>query len=316
MDFPASRAAAREFVSLAEVGSTNDELRDSAVAGNLPDFSVVVTLNQTAGRGRLDRVWVAPPGQALAVSVLLRPTLPGGGSVAIDRYGWIPLLAGLAMTRAVQALVHTRSLRDRAEQDATRSLRHRAEQDATRSLSAALRSAQRVSKGRSRSDRLEGGPRVSLKWPNDVLIDGRKVSGLLAELLPDAAGVIVGAGLNLSIPEAELPVPTATSLSLNGVAATEELADQSLAAYLVELRSLWSGFLAAGGDAEACGIRSAVSEACSTLGQPVRVSLPGGTELLGTAVDLDAEGRLRIRSATDAPLQTVAAGDITHLRYE
>jgi BirA family biotin operon repressor/biotin-[acetyl-CoA-carboxylase] ligase len=290
MDFPASRAAAREFVALAEVSSTNDALRDRAMAGNLPDFRVVVTLNQTAGRGRLDRVWVAPPGQALAVSVLLRPALPGGGSVAVERYGWIPLLAGLAMTRAVQALVHGRSL-DGAEPDATRSLG-------------------------PRSDRLEGSPPVSLKWPNDVLIGGRKVSGLLAELLPDAAGVIVGAGLNLSIPEAELPVPTATSLSLNGVPATEELADRALAAYLVELRSLWSGFLAAGGDAETCGIRSAVSEACSTLGQPVRVSLPGGTELLGTAVDLDAEGRLRIRSATDAPLQTVAAGDITHLRYE
>jgi BirA family biotin operon repressor/biotin-[acetyl-CoA-carboxylase] ligase len=301
MDFPASRAAAREFVALAEVGSTNDALRDRAMAGNLPDFSVVVTLNQTAGRGRLDRVWVAPPGQALAVSVLLRPAPPGGGSVAVERYGWIPLLAGLAMTRAVQALVHGRSL-DNAEPDATRSL-DGAEPDATRSLG-------------PRSDRLEGSPAVSLKWPNDVLIGGRKVSGLLAELLPDAAGVIVGAGLNLSIPEAELPVPTATSLSLNGVPATEELADRALAAYLVELRSLWSGFLAAGGDAEACGIRSAVSEACSTLGQPVRVSLPGGTELLGTAVDLDAEGRLRIMSATDAPLQTVAAGDVTHLRYE
>lgn len=256
----------REFVALAEVGSTNDELRERAAARTLPDFSVVVTLNQTAGRGRLDRVWVAPPGQALAVSVLLRPEPAGGEPVAIDRYGWIPLLAGLAMTRAVKALVT--------------------------------------------------GHEVTLKWPNDVLIDGRKVSGLLAELLPNGAGVVVGAGLNLSIPQVDLPVPTATSLLLNGVPATDTLADAALAAYLGELKSLWSGFLAAGADAGASGIRSAVSGACSTLGQPVRVSLPDGTELLGTAVDLDPEGRLRIRSATDAPLQTVAAGDVTHLRYE
>lgn len=266
MDFPASRAVAREFVALAEVTSTNDELRAMAAARSLPDLAVVVTLNQTAGRGRLDRVWVSPPGRALAVSVLLRPVLPGGEPVAMDRYGWIPLLAGLAMTRAVGTLV-------------------------------------------TRHD-------VSLKWPNDVLIDGRKVSGLLAELLPDDAGIVVGAGLNLSTPQSDLPVPTATSLSLNGVAVTAELADVALAAYLGELTSLWSGYLAAGADAGASGIRDAVSAACSTLGQPVRVSLPDGAELLGTAVDLDTAGRLRIRSATDAPLQTVAAGDITHLRYE
>ncbi|MEO6942973.1 MAG: biotin--[acetyl-CoA-carboxylase] ligase, partial [Terrimesophilobacter sp.] len=64
------------------------------------------------------------------------------------------------------------------------------------------------------------------------------------------------------------------------------------------------------------GIRSTVSAACSTLGQPVRVSLPDGGELIGTAVDLDSAGRLRIRRETDGQLQTVAAGDVTHLRYE
>ena len=66
-----------------------------------PEFTTVVTLNQTAGRGRLGRTWVAPPGQTLAVSVLLRPVLVTGDPLGLDRYGWIPLMAGIAMARAV-----------------------------------------------------------------------------------------------------------------------------------------------------------------------------------------------------------------------
>jgi len=64
------------------------------------------------------------------------------------------------------------------------------------------------------------------------------------------------------------------------------------------------------------GILSAVSAECSTLGHSVLVSLPGGSTLVGQAVDLDENGQLRIRLDTDAALVTVAAGDITHLRYE
>ncbi|MEO7374767.1 MAG: biotin--[acetyl-CoA-carboxylase] ligase, partial [Terrimesophilobacter sp.] len=61
-------------------------------------------------------------------------------------------------------------------------------------------------------------------------------------------------------------------------------------------------------------IRAQVSAACSTLGQQVRVELPGGRVLEGQAVDLDASGRLRIKTTTDAPLTAVAAGDVTHVR--
>lgn len=255
---------ASAFLELAEVGSTNDELVSRASRAQLPEFTVLVTLNQTTGRGRLGRVWVAPPGQALAVSVLLRP----GPAVGLDRYGWIPLIAGLAMARAVRSVPPKTSVTD-----------------------------------------------VSLKWPNDVLISGRKVSGLLSELLPGGTDVVVGAGLNLTIPEESLPVPTATSLLLAG-AAGADLADVALAAYLTELQALWGAYRDAGGDATASGIRAGVTRECSTLGQLVRVSLPDGRSLLGTAEDLDDSGQLRIRTASDAPLQTVAAGDITHLRYE
>ncbi|MBN9150987.1 MAG: biotin--[acetyl-CoA-carboxylase] ligase [Micrococcales bacterium] len=264
MEFPLSAELAARVVALDETDSTNDDLVALATAGAVPEFTVVVTTRQTAGRGRLGRAWVAPPGTSLAASVLLHPRDAG---VPLERYGWIPLVAGLAMTRAVRRLAPDR--------------------------------------------------RVELKWPNDVHIDGRKVCGVLSELLPDGQSVVVGAGLNLTIPVQALPVLTATSLSLNGVAGSAEvLADRALAGYLGELRRLWAAFTADGSGEAADGIRTAVSEACSTLRQEVRVDLPDGTRLTGTAIDLDEAGRLRISIGSNGSLQTVAAGDITHLRYE
>lgn len=80
------------------VGSTNAALLASAASG-APDRSVLVAEHQDAGRGRLGRDWVSPPGTGVTVSVLLRPDVPP------DRYGWLPLLAGLAVRDAVRELV-------------------------------------------------------------------------------------------------------------------------------------------------------------------------------------------------------------------
>ena len=85
------------FEFLAEAGSTNDELRDAASGADAaawPHGSVIVTDNQTHGRGRLGRTWLAPTGKTLAISVLLRPELPGGEPFPPEGYGWIPLIAG------------------------------------------------------------------------------------------------------------------------------------------------------------------------------------------------------------------------------
>jgi BirA family biotin operon repressor/biotin-[acetyl-CoA-carboxylase] ligase len=268
MHLPLSRAIAGRIDVLPEIGSTNAELVARASAGHgasdEPDFSVLVTDNQTAGRGRLGRSWVAPPGTTIAVSVLLRPAVDPAVGWGSRGLGWLPLLAGLAMTRAVESIV--------------------------------------------------GGHEVLLKWPNDVLIDGLKASGILAELLPTGDAVVIGAGLNLTMSAAELPVPTATSLTLNGVS-PDEIADRALSAYLRELRALYDPFTEAGLDAAASGLSAAVTRACGTIGRSVRVELPDGSSLYGRAESLDALGRLVV-SPPDGPSQPVAAGDVTHLRYE
>lgn len=75
---------------VAATGSTNSDL--AAQAGKLPEGAVLVAEEQTAGRGRLDRSWVAPPRSGLFFSVLLKP----GPDVPQERWGWLTLLAGVA----------------------------------------------------------------------------------------------------------------------------------------------------------------------------------------------------------------------------
>ena len=264
MHLPLSRAAAARLDVLPQTGSTNAELVARASTGQLADLAVLVTTDQTAGRGRLGRVWVAPPGRTLAVSVFL-----GTGTVVPDRLGWLPLLAGLAMTRAVAVLLPDHD--------------------------------------------------VTLKWPNDVHVDGLKISGILAELVP-GVGVVVGAGLNLTMTQPELPTLTSTSLALNGwnresAIADDAMVDDALSAYLAELIPLYQSFAAAGFDAEGSGLRTEVTAACATLGRGVRVDLPAGEQLFGTAVGIDGSGRLVVAGSSFDGERSIAAGDVTHLRY-
>ncbi|RNE59102.1 biotin--[acetyl-CoA-carboxylase] ligase [Cryobacterium tepidiphilum] len=302
MEFPLSREVAGRFEYLVETGSTNDVLvahATGADASGWPDLSVVVTDNQTRGRGRLGRTWLAPTGKSLAISVLLRPRLPptlivpdetdrhagpsrpelsvsAGEPLPMDQFGWFPLLAGAAMTLAVRDVVAESSAP--AEPADDEQPRHE----------------------------------VTLKWPNDVLIDGYKVSGILCELLP-GGGVVIGAGLNVSLDEHDLPTLTSTSLLL--VTGTSPDPDAVLAGYLTRLRELYDRFVSAAGDPVASGLHDRVVALCGTLGAAVRVELPGGTDLVGTAVRLDEDGRLVVRDQADNELLAVAAGDVTHLRY-
>jgi BirA family transcriptional regulator, biotin operon repressor / biotin---[acetyl-CoA-carboxylase] ligase len=78
-----------------ETASTNTDLLADTSA---PDRSVLVAEHQAAGRGRLDRTWVSPPGAGLTFSVLLRPQVP------LLTWGWLPLLAGVALYEAVASL--------------------------------------------------------------------------------------------------------------------------------------------------------------------------------------------------------------------
>jgi len=106
MQLERARAHAPIVVWLDEIGSTNTELArrmSTEPADAWPHLAVLATDNQTAGKGRLGRVWTAPAGACLAASVVVRPGR--GRAFSPEGYGWIPLIAGLAMTRALASLV-------------------------------------------------------------------------------------------------------------------------------------------------------------------------------------------------------------------
>ncbi len=173
--------------------------------------------------------------------------------------------------------------------------------------------------------RRQAGLDAGLKWPNDVLVPaaaapGRrvgaaelKVAGILGEVVPEAGGgpaVVVGIGLNVTTTAEELGLPTATSLALAGAATTDR--GVLLRAIVREFVAHEDGWRAAGGDAETSGLAALTREACVTLGEQVRVMLPGGRDFVGTAVRLARDGQLIVRTADGEA--SVAAGDIVHLR--
>ncbi|MEV0715948.1 biotin--[acetyl-CoA-carboxylase] ligase [Asanoa sp. NPDC050611] len=156
-----------------------------------------------------------------------------------------------------------------------------------------------------------------LKWPNDLLLDGAKCAGILAEGVPDGAGgpaVVIGIGLNVTLRADELPAsPTglpATSLRLAGAEVTDR--DPLVRATLRGISTWYDRWRAAGGDAAASGLRGAYLSRCGTIGRDVRVVLPGNAEFTGTATGVDDSGRLVVR--TPEGDRTVAAGDVVHLR--
>ena len=150
---------------------------------------------------------------------------------------------------------------------------------------------------------------IQLKWPNDLVIDGRKLCGILAEAvsLGDQPAVVIGLGLNTSLTKEELPVPHATSLHLEGIPyERNELAVRVLNALHHRLTH-WET-----NDPALLPDYRAVS---ATIGQNVRVILPNDTELLGTAEGVADDGRLQVRDQTGT-LHELTAGDVTHLRLQ
>jgi BirA family biotin operon repressor/biotin-[acetyl-CoA-carboxylase] ligase len=145
--------------------------------------------------------------------------------------------------------------------------------------------------------------RASIKWPNDVLVEGRKVAGILCERR--RTGVAVGFGVNLTLGSDELPTEHATSLTLEGAEGTAPVLADAVLCHV--LRSL-DGLLPALGTER---LRVAVAAELATIGREVRVALPSG-ELRGRAVGLGPDGELQVE--TRDGIVDVRAGDVVHVR--
>lgn len=270
--------------------STNIDVLAAARAGAAEGL-VVAAEQQTAGRGRLGRDWVSPPRAGLAVSLLLRPALarPSRGWPAVPpaRYGWLPLLAGVALAEAVSRLGE---------------------------LPARLKWPNDLLIGEAKcagilAEAAPVGP-AALAAPTTP----REAPQPEASQTGGAPAVVLGIGLNVTLRVDELPPSSsglpATSLQLAGAAATDR--DPLLRALLRGVESWYGRWRAAGGDPTAAGLRPAYLRHCATIGRAVRVTLPTGEVRTGVAVTVDDGGRLVVRTAAgDLP---VAAGDVLHVR--
>ena len=219
--------------------STNALCTERALAG-APEWTVVVAEDQTAGRGRLDRTWELPARSGLTFSVLVRPHVSPG------RWGWLSLVAGLAVAEAI-------------------------------------------------------GPQASVKWPNDVLIGDRKVCGILSELVStgNVRSAVIGIGINVTVAAEELPVPTATSLALEGITMSRTAL---LTSVLLRLRHRIAE-LTTFTEAELIHAYAARS---ATIGRSVSVSMPNGSVIEGVADAVDGDGRLVVNG------HPIGAGDVVH----
>ena len=145
---------------------------------------------------------------------------------------------------------------------------------------------------------------VALKWPNDLLVDGSKAAGILAEASPDA--VVLGVGVDVDWREVPRPPELASATSL-AEAAGRDVDRWRLLAGLVGVFSRryaeWQE--------DPTSFLPAYREMSATIGRTVRVSSPSGV-ITGAALDVDAQGHLRVDAG--GKVHTFAAGDVEHVR--
>ncbi len=206
--------------------STNARARDLAGRG-APHGTLVTAAEQSAGRGRQGRTWVAPAGRALLCSVVIR-----------DPPRLLPLAAGGATAEVA-------------------------------------------------------GPEASLKWPNDVLVGGRKVAGILVEGRPQEGWSVVGIGVNVALAANEFPA------ELRDVAGTLGLDRDAIEPTLQRLLESLEAWLALDASAILDGVRARDALAGH------RVRWQGGE---GEAAGIDGDGRLVV--ATDQGHVTLESGEV------
>lgn len=229
----------------AETGSTNDDVAGLA-RGGAPEGAIVGADRQSAGRGRRGRAWEAARGDALLVSVLLRP------GVAPVEAALLPVVVAVGVADAL-------------------------------------------------------GPAARIVWPNDIVIDGGKVAGILCEMNADQERVswaVAGIGVNVrGAPALEDPRWRPASLADTGPAPRR-------ADLLVDLMAALGARYAAWTGGDVAGVLAAFAERDALAGRGVTVSL-GDETVSGTGAGTDELGRLRVVTATGERL--LGAGEVVRV---
>ena len=239
------------LVCLKETESTNAVAFRMAEEG-APEGTVVISDSQSAGKGRLGRIWLSPPGVNLYCSVVLRPPISPVAACQLT------FLSVVAVARAIESCT-------------------------------AL------------------APQI--KWPNDILVSGKKVAGLLNEMNAETEKVnfvVLGIGVNLNMRLSQLGEGVrhpATSLLEEGGVEVDRAAFAR--ALLRELDQLYDRFLQEG----EAPVRAEWLERSAIRGRSVRVSC-GPREFGGVVQGVDSFGALLVQTP-DGVVETVLSGDVT-----
>jgi BirA family biotin operon repressor/biotin-[acetyl-CoA-carboxylase] ligase len=259
---------------VARTGSTNADVLDAARDGAAEGL-VVVADEQTAGRGRRDRVWSAAPGSSLLVSVLLRPPAPlaalGTAALALSARDAVGAVADVevGLKWPNDLVVSGAAVGDPSGPD--------------RKLAGVLAEAD-----------WPASANVSVGWRDPAPGDR----------------VVVVAGLGLNVAWQELPPELeGQAVALNQLRPVITAADRAplLVELLVALEARYARLLAQG----PAPLLDEWRRACVTLGREVRVDL-GADDVVGTAVDLDDGGRLVVETV-EGGRRVVAVGDVIHV---
>lgn len=269
-----------------QVGSTNDLVLEAARRGEREGL-VIVAEKQITGRGRLGRTWVAPPGCCVLCSVLLRPRF------SAQQAFYVTIATSLAIYRAVGM---------------------------------ALQGSQRTPPGDvghpnsagARQDAEQPAPVLSIKWPNDVLLNGRKLSGVLSEgefSGGDWAFSVVGFGINVNLTSEQLGELQGTATSISAELGHEVDRAGLLAGVLNELESLYL-LLQSG---QFGSVHASWVAALETIGKRVSVTEAGSTQsgvidavsavIEGRATRVDPDGALVVLTSNGVE-RRVLAGDV------
>lgn len=241
-----TKTIGRNVLYFPTIPSTMDIAKQAAKDG-AAEGTVVITDHQTAGRGRLNREWLAPPGSSLLLSIILYPEQ--------QHLARLTMIACLAVAQSIEKVT---------------------------------------------------GLKPAIKWPNDVLINGRKVSGILSEanLSGDSVSyAIVGIALNVNLDVTAIPEIAETATSLRMELGRKVSRQKVLVALLNEFDSLYAALR------RGEPIHLQWRQRLETLGRKVTVRC-GDEVQQGYAESVDEEGNLLLRH-DDGSLSTIAAGDVT-----
>jgi BirA family biotin operon repressor/biotin-[acetyl-CoA-carboxylase] ligase len=239
-----TRFIGQKVLYFPRLASTMDIARREALR-SAQEGTVIIAGHQTAGRGRLRRLWLSPPGN-IALSVILYP--------AVSSLPYLMMMASLAVVQSIEKIT---------------------------------------------------GLKARIKWPNDVLINSRKVAGILIEneVKEGRACAVIGIGINVNVTPSDISGSPIAVTGLRDELDKEMSPVDIVRQLLVEMEWLYLTLP----DGE--NIYQEWRDRLDTLGKRVCV-ISGGTRLEGIAESVDESGALMIRGV-DGNITRVVAGDVT-----